>query len=112
MAISRHDPQRARRLTALATECRPLLGQKDGMEAVQRLLADRDVGIIDSILVTRQLMGEGPDSLREAKAAVLGSAARTTERAHHERLVADLLAGLKDAPDVDVYGSGDQSGDQ
>ncbi|GAA3708314.1 hypothetical protein GCM10022224_087300 [Nonomuraea antimicrobica] len=108
MGIHGLDPQRARRVAELEAECRPLLGWEDGMEAVQRLLADRGVSVIDSILVTRQLLGAGPSALGEAKAAVLGSAARTTDWAHHGRSVADLLARLEDDPDIQVYESGDQ----
>lgn len=102
------DPQRAKRVAELEAECRPLLGQEDGMETVQRLLAGRGVGATDSILVTSQLLGGGPGALGKAKTAVLGSAARSTERAHHGRFVTDLLTRLTGAPDVQVHESGDQ----
>ncbi|MFI0424318.1 hypothetical protein [Spongiactinospora sp. 9N601] len=68
------------------------------MGAVKRLSTGLDTGIIDAILVTRNLFGNlfgaGPDTLVAAKEAVLGSAARTTERAHHDRFVTDLLPHL------------------
>lgn len=108
MGIHGLDPQRAKRVAELEAECRPLLGQEDGMEAVQHLLAGRGVGVMDSILVTRQLLGAGPSALGKAKATVLGSTARTTERAQHGRSVADLLAQLRDDPDIQMYESGDQ----
>jgi hypothetical protein len=94
MVVRGFDPQRAKRIAELAVECRPLLEQEGGMEAVQRLLADRSVGVMDSILVTRRLMGEGPGALGEAKNAVLSSGERATERVMQDQLVSDLIAQL------------------
>jgi hypothetical protein len=84
------DPERIARLAALVSECRPLLAQ-DGMEAVQTLLVTRQIGVMDSILVTVDLLGTGPGALGEAKAAVLLSAARTGELEGHRKWVSGLL---------------------
>ena len=67
------DPQRAVRLTALVEQCRPALDQGAGMDAVQRLLLDREIAVMDAILVTRELLGAGPDTLGQAKRIVLTS---------------------------------------
>ena len=85
------DPARVERNTALVAECRPLLDGGAGMDAVQRLLKDRGVGVMDSIIVTRELLGAGPSALGKAKEIVLSSPSRTTERRHHEELVDALL---------------------
>ncbi|NRQ37283.1 hypothetical protein HII36_36415 [Nonomuraea sp. NN258] len=68
------------------------------MDQVQHLLAGRGVSVVDAILITIRLLGAGPDALGRAKATVLTSAARTTERAHHERFVSDLLDAFENAP--------------
>jgi uridine kinase len=57
------------------------------MEAVQRYLRDQGCGVI---VVTRDLLGAGPDSLAEAKSIVLSSAARASEARRQERFVAEL----------------------
>lgn len=68
-------PERGARIALLLARCRPLLDRGEDMEAVQRLLRDLGAGVIDSVLVTRELLGAG---LAEAKSAVLSSAARAT----------------------------------
>jgi uridine kinase len=99
-------PERAARLAALLEQCQPLLEHDSGMEAVQRMLRDQGAGVIDSIAVTRELLGAGPGSLGEAKATVLLSAARTAElRVHqqfmeeieHAKAVADAIVALAQA---------------
>jgi uridine kinase len=60
-------PERAAQLTDLVQQCQLLLDHHDGMDAVQRLLHDLGAGVIESILVTRELLGTGPgrtDALR------------------------------------------------
>lgn len=93
------DPERAARLAGLASECQPLLAQ-DGMEAVQRLLAARQIGVMDSIIVTFDLLGAGPDALGEAEAAVLLSPARAGEREAHRELVSSLLDAVDKGGDA------------
>ncbi|MCX5328371.1 MULTISPECIES: hypothetical protein [unclassified Streptomyces] len=61
------------------------------MDAVQRLLSDRGVNVMDSILVTRELLGAGPTALGEAKGIVLSSPSRGVDRQRHEELVDSLL---------------------
>jgi ribosomal protein L7/L12 len=78
------SPERAARLAYLVEQCEPLLDQDEGMEHVQRLLRDFGAGIMDSIVVTRELLGVG---LGEAKEIVLSSAARTTELRTHQRIL-------------------------
>ncbi|WP_223290862.1 GNAT family N-acetyltransferase [Streptomyces avicenniae] len=70
------DPERAARLGPLVEECRPLLAGEGGMAAVQRMLSDRRVGVIDAVVVTCELLGAGPGALAEAKTVVLSSAGR------------------------------------
>jgi len=60
-------PDRAARLTSLAEQSRPLLAQECGMEAVQRFLHGQSASVMDSIAVTRELLGAGPGSLGTAK---------------------------------------------
>ncbi|MDQ0595727.1 hypothetical protein QF037_000072 [Streptomyces canus] len=67
------DPPRAERICALVTECLPLLGSHAGMDAVQQLLSDRGVTVLDAVIVTRELLGAGPTALGEAKGIVLSS---------------------------------------
>jgi hypothetical protein len=83
---------------ALAAELRPLLSEAGGMQEIQRLLADRDVEVMDAIIITRELLRAGPDSLKQAKTAVLTSPSRKAERQHHEHLVDELLTAI-DQPD-------------
>jgi uridine kinase len=85
--VSGMTPQRAALLTSLVRQCSVLLDQDAGMDAAQRLLQQHGVGVIDAILITRQLLGGGPGTLAEAKKTVLTSPARTTELRAHQELV-------------------------
>ncbi|WP_161790248.1 hypothetical protein [Streptacidiphilus carbonis] len=49
---------------------------------------------MDSIIVTRELLGAGPDALGLAKTMVLTSPARHTEREQHQMLVEELVVAL------------------
>ncbi|MFE4518622.1 hypothetical protein ACFRMQ_31080 [Kitasatospora sp. NPDC056783] len=89
------SPERAARLAYLVEQSGPLLDQDKGMEHVQRLLRDLGAGVMDSIVVTRELLGVG---LGEAKEIVLSSAARTTELRTHQQLV-DVAERAKDVAD-------------
>ncbi|WP_244305043.1 hypothetical protein [Kitasatospora cheerisanensis] len=80
-------PDRAARLTSLVEQRLPLLDQEGEMEAVQRFLRDQAASVIDSIVITREVLGAGPASLGTAKEIVLTSAAWTTELREHQRLV-------------------------
>ncbi|MDG4803324.1 AAA family ATPase [Micromonospora sp. WMMD980] len=93
------DPERAARLTALVRECLPLWDQDDGREVVQRLLRDRDVGVFDAILITRELLGARAGDLGEAKAIVLSSPARDDVRRSHQQLV-DTLERAQDVAEA------------
>lgn len=92
------DPVRLARISALVVECRPMLGPDAGMDAVQRLLSDRGVSVMDSIIITRELLGAGPTALGDAKGIVLSSPSRSVELQRHEELVDALL----DAVDQDT----------
>jgi hypothetical protein len=61
------------------------------MEAVQRLLVARQIGVMDSIIVTFDLVGSGPGALGEAKETVLLSPARAGELERHREWVSRLL---------------------
>ncbi|MFJ2778105.1 hypothetical protein [Kitasatospora sp. NPDC087315] len=50
---------------------------------------------MDSIVVTRELLGAGPTALGDAKGTVLSSPSRSVERRVHQ----DLVEGLLDALD-------------
>ncbi|MFD0407206.1 hypothetical protein [Kitasatospora sp. NPDC127116] len=89
------SPERAARLAHLVERCGPLLDQDEGMEHVQRLLRDLGAGVMDSIAVTRELLGVG---LGEAQEIVLSSAARTTELRTRQQLV-DVAERAKDVAD-------------
>ncbi|MGW0856913.1 uridine kinase family protein [Streptomyces sp. NPDC002690] len=80
-------PERAERITSLVGWCRPLWDGGSGTEAVQRSLRDHGASVIDSVLVTHELLGAGPDSLAKAKGIVLSSAARASELRYVQRLV-------------------------
>ncbi|MFC9389300.1 hypothetical protein [Streptomyces venezuelae] len=69
------SPEDAARWTDLVDQCRPVL-ESDGMEAVQTLLAERDIGIIQAIVITRALLGNAETSLRVAIDVVATSKAR------------------------------------
>lgn len=94
MGLRGLEPVRAARISALVAECGPLLGADAGMEAVQELLSDRGVSVIDSIVVTRELLGAGPTALGEAKGIVLSSPSRRVERQHHREFVNVLLEAV------------------
>jgi hypothetical protein len=91
--------ERAVRLTALVEQCRPLLDQGTGMDAVQRLLHDRGIAVMDAIRVTRELMGAGPDTLQQATTVVLTSPVRTDAPPAHQELV-DMLERAQDIADA------------
>lgn len=67
-------PERAALVARLVDLCRPLLERGEGMEHVQKLLRELGTELMDSIIVTRELLRAG---LGEAKEIVLSSAART-----------------------------------
>jgi uridine kinase len=92
-------PERAARLSALVQECRPLLDRHDGMDTVQRLLHDLGAGVMDSILVTRELLGAAPGNLKQAKTIVLTGPGRTDALRAHQQLV-DTLEHAHDIADA------------
>ncbi|MEV0192194.1 hypothetical protein AB0I39_27100 [Kitasatospora purpeofusca] len=57
------------------------------MEAAQRFLHSQGASVIDSIVVTRELLGAGQGCLGTAKQIVLTSAARTIELREYQRLI-------------------------
>lgn len=65
----------AARWTALVEQSRPIL-ERDGMEAVQTFLAERDVSTIHAIAITRALLGRAETPLRVAIDIVATSRAR------------------------------------
>ncbi|MCW8103549.1 hypothetical protein [Streptomyces tauricus] len=68
-----------------------------GMGTVQRLLSDRGVSVLDSIIITRELLGAGPHALGDAKGIVLSSPSRNVERQRHEVLVDTLLDAVEES---------------
>ncbi|MCM3300400.1 hypothetical protein ACIQMV_33530 [Streptomyces sp. NPDC091412] len=68
-------PEEAARWAALVEESRPVL-ESDGMEAVQALLAERGMSVIQSIAITRALLGNAETPLRVAIDIVATSKAR------------------------------------
>ncbi|MEV0039600.1 hypothetical protein [Streptomyces sp. NPDC050804] len=88
------SPERAERVSALTAELRPTLAEGIDMPAIQELLSACGIGVMDSILITRQLLGAGPEALAQAKTLVLTSPARHTEHEHHQALVENLVAAL------------------
>ncbi|MFG2087206.1 MULTISPECIES: hypothetical protein [unclassified Spirillospora] len=68
--------EQAARWTALVEECRPVLAN-EGMEAVQTLLAERGMGTIAAIAITKALLGWAETPLRVAIDTVTSSAAQT-----------------------------------
>ncbi|WP_433179321.1 hypothetical protein [Actinoallomurus sp. CA-150999] len=94
------DPERAARLAPLMSECQRVLVQ-DGMEAVQRLLAMRQVDVMDSIIVTLDLVEAGPGAVGRAKEMVLLSRARATQLERHDEWVSGLLNAVKQSEDAD-----------
>ncbi|RPE27190.1 hypothetical protein EDD90_10888 [Streptomyces sp. Ag109_O5-1] len=87
MAISGLHPERTARLEALVNECRPLLTGDGGKAAVQRLLSERRVEVLDAVMITRELRGVGPEALGEAKTIVLTSPGRGRELRVHEQFM-------------------------
>jgi hypothetical protein len=83
-------PERAARLESLVDECRPLLADDGGMAAVQRLLSERQVEVLDAVVVTRELLGASPEALGEAKTIVLMSPGRKRELRVHDQFMARL----------------------
>jgi hypothetical protein len=84
------SPEQAARWTCLAEQSLVLLAEGAGMQAVQRFLLGRGACVIESIAITRVLIGTGPGSLAKAKEIVLTSDARTAELKEHERLLDSL----------------------
>ncbi|MCP9994670.1 hypothetical protein LUX34_01590 [Streptomyces werraensis] len=68
-------PEEAARWAALVEESRPVL-ESDGMEAVQALLAEHGMSVIQSIAITRALLGNAETPLRVAIEIVATSKAR------------------------------------
>ncbi|MET9415365.1 hypothetical protein ABZY03_14510 [Streptomyces klenkii] len=69
------SPEDAARWTDLVEQSRPVL-ESDGMEAVQTLLAERGMSIIQAIAITRALLGNAETPLRVAIDIVATSKAR------------------------------------
>ncbi|WP_330351156.1 hypothetical protein [Streptomyces sp. NBC_00582] len=69
------SPEDAARWTDLVEQSRPVL-ERDGMEAVQTLLAERGTGIIQAIAITRALLGNAETPLQVAIDIVATSKAR------------------------------------
>ncbi|MER5527229.1 hypothetical protein ABT075_21965 [Streptomyces sp. NPDC002677] len=69
------SPEEAARLTALVEESRPVL-ERDGMEAVQNLLAERCMSVVQAIAITRALLGNAETPLQVAIDIVTTSKAR------------------------------------
>ncbi|MCX5401381.1 uridine kinase [Streptomyces sp. NBC_00102] len=92
------SPDHAARLAGLVERCGPLLDQDEGMEDVQRLLRDLGAGVMDSIVVTWELLGARHGDLGDAKRTVLSSAARTTELRAHQQPV-DVVEQAKAVAD-------------
>lgn len=70
-------PEQAARWTAMVEQCRPVLAA-EGMEAVQALLLEHGMSVIQAIVITCALLGWDETSLRVATDIVAGSAARGT----------------------------------
>ncbi|WP_239476258.1 hypothetical protein [Streptomyces sp. CS090A] len=90
MAIRGLSQERTARLEVLVDECRPLLAGDRGMAAVQLLLSERRVEVLDAVVITRELLGAGPTSLAEAKTIVLTSPGRGRELRVHEQFMDGL----------------------
>lgn len=100
MVIRGLHPERSARLEVLVDECRLLLlGPDDGMGAVQRLLSERRVEVLDAVVITRELLGAGPGALGEAQTIVLTSPGRGRELRAHEQFVDELEEGLSRFPE-------------
>ncbi|KUN53460.1 hypothetical protein AQJ46_50205 [Streptomyces canus] len=57
------------------------------------------MSVMDSIIVTRELLGAVPTALSEAKGIVLSSPLRGVERQRHEELVDSLLDAVDQVAD-------------
>ncbi|MEU9313035.1 hypothetical protein [Streptomyces sp. NPDC048256] len=68
-------PEEAARWVTLVEQSRPVL-ENDGMEAVQALLAERGVSIIQAIAITRALLGTAQTPLQVAIGIVTTSTVR------------------------------------
>ncbi|CAL9651438.1 hypothetical protein SUDANB23_06610 (plasmid) [Streptomyces sp. enrichment culture] len=68
-------PEEAARWAALVEESRPVL-ESDGMEAAQALLAEHGMSVVQSIAITRALLGNAETPLRVAIDIVATSKAR------------------------------------
>ncbi|MFG3033737.1 hypothetical protein ACGFZJ_35195 [Streptomyces sp. NPDC048253] len=68
-------PEEAARWVALVEQSRPAL-ENDGMEAVQALLAEGGVSIIQAIAITRALLGTAETPLQVAIGIVTTSTVR------------------------------------
>lgn len=69
------SPEDATRWTDLVEQSRPVL-ERDGMEAVQALLAEHGLSIIQAIAITWALLGNAETPLRVAIDIVATSKAR------------------------------------
>ncbi|MFE1877833.1 hypothetical protein ACFW9N_44550 [Streptomyces sp. NPDC059496] len=49
---------------------------------------------MDSIIITRELLGAGPTALGDAKGIVLSCPSRSAERQVHQELAEDLIDAL------------------
>ncbi|WP_158706426.1 MULTISPECIES: hypothetical protein [Streptomyces] len=94
MEVLGMDAERLARISDLVAECRPVHASAGGMDAVQELLSARGVPVMDSILVTRKLLGDVPHALGEAKWLVLGAPSRSEEREAHRRLTEGLYEAV------------------
>ncbi|MFI6980591.1 hypothetical protein ACIBSV_18640 [Embleya sp. NPDC050154] len=65
------------------------------MDEVQRVLAARGLEPIDAILLTRLLLGAGPDDLGRAKWIVLDSDSRRREREIHREFTESVYQALE-----------------
>jgi uridine kinase len=91
-------PERAAQLGALVQQGQALLDRGEGMDAVQRLLGDRDTTLIDAILVTRELLG-GRGNLGQATGIVLAGPGRQDAFQAQQQLV-DILERAQDIADA------------
>ncbi|MFC4034451.1 hypothetical protein ACFO3J_23655 [Streptomyces polygonati] len=87
MAFTGLDPERVARLSVLVAELRPMLERGTDMPVIQQMLSARGIGVMDSIIVTRELLGAGPEALGQAKTLVLTRPGHQVEREIHRALV-------------------------
>jgi hypothetical protein len=64
-------------------------------------LAARQVDVMDSIIVTLDLMKAGPGTLGRAKETVLLSRARAAQLERHREWVSGLLSAVEESGDAD-----------